>query len=134
MGDFIKLGKFSVKDRVARVWAESAKSSIQELSARVDALHEKLPIIPVNELPTGNINEGAIYLLPSQDGKETNKYIEYVYLSDTNEWEELGAIVLEFDIDDYVKKDDLKSEKWEFTLDDGSTVIKKKVFAEDWVE
>ncbi len=131
MKEFIKFGEFSVKDRVARVGVDEAKAEVRALSERVTELHKKLPLIFVNELPTENIDENSIYLLRLPDGTGTNKYLEYVYINGS--WEEWGSIVLEFNIDDYVKKSDLKSEVWQFTLEDG-TVIKKKVFAEEYVE
>ena len=45
--------------------------------------------IPVNELPTENIELDAIYLLPSEEPEEQNIFYEYVYINGA--WEKTGG-------------------------------------------
>ena len=56
--------------------------------------------IPVNELPTENIELDAIYLKPVSDPKEKNKYEEYVYTNGA--WECIGTASVSVDMDGYV--------------------------------
>ena len=58
----------------------------------------------VNELPTENIDESAIYIKPSGNPKETNTYEEFIYVNGV--WESLGVANVEIDLTDYVKKTD----------------------------
>ena len=59
-------------------------------------------LIPVNELPTENIENDAIYLLPKENPAEENVFDEYVYAN--GNWEKLsgGASI---DLSDYATKD-----------------------------
>ena len=58
----------------------------------------------VNELPTENIDESAIYMKPSGNPEETNTYEEFIYVNGV--WESLGVANVEIDLTDYVKKTD----------------------------
>ena len=60
--------------------------------------------IIVNELPTENIDESAIYMKPSNNPEEQNTYEEYIYVDGT--WESLGTAKVEVDLTDYVKNTD----------------------------
>lgn len=60
--------------------------------------------VPVTELPTENIEEDAIYLLPVADDTEENRFTEYAYIN--GKWEVLGAISIQVDHSEYVKKTD----------------------------
>ena len=55
----------------------------------------------VTELPTENIDESAIYLVPSDDPSTGNTYSEWLYVNGT--WEKLGETPIEVDLTDYVK-------------------------------
>ena len=57
--------------------------------------------VAVAELPTENIEEDAIYLLPMPDGTGDNTFNEYVYIG--GKWESLGAITIQVDHSEYVK-------------------------------
>ena len=58
--------------------------------------------IPVNTLPTENIDTTAIYAVPITDGEEDNKFAEYAYIN--GRWEKLGEMKAGLEADDYVKK------------------------------
>ena len=64
-----------------------------------------IKFIPVNELPTENIDDTAIYLIPSDDPKSQNKYKEYIYKN--GEWEVFGETSVKFDAEGYVKFTDI---------------------------
>lgn len=58
----------------------------------------------VNELPTENINESAMYLRPSSDPASQNSYDEYIYTNGA--WECIGTANVKVDLTDYVKNTD----------------------------
>lgn len=64
-----------------------------------------IKMIIVQALPTENIDESAIYLLPLENPtEEGNNYAEYIYVN--NQWELLGRIGVQVDLTDYVKNTD----------------------------
>lgn len=63
-----------------------------------------IKFIPVTELPTENIDDSAIYLLPAENEEARNLYDEYIY--NNGAWELIGAAGVEVNLDDYVKKTD----------------------------
>lgn len=65
--------------------------------------------VPVTELPTENIEEDAIYLVPVTDGDEENRFTEYAYVD--GKWEMLGAISIQVDHSEYVKFTDYATSK-----------------------
>lgn len=60
-----------------------------------------IKFLPVVELPTKNIDESAIYLLPIEGEDEQNRFTEYVYID--GKWEVIGAITLQVAHSEYVK-------------------------------
>lgn len=60
-----------------------------------------IKFIPVAELPTENIDEAAIYLLPVENADGENRFTEYVYID--GKWEVIGAITVQVDHSEYVK-------------------------------
>lgn len=58
-------------------------------------------------LPTQDIDENAIYLVPIQDPQTSDNYAEYIYLNGV--WEKLGETPIEIDLTDYVKNTDYAS-------------------------
>jgi hypothetical protein len=56
---------------------------------------------PIDDLPTENIDESAIYLLPIGGEDEQNRFTEYAYID--GQWEVLGAISIQVDHSEYVK-------------------------------
>lgn len=62
----------------------------------------------VTELPTQDIEENKIYLVPGEDEKENNIYTEYLYVD--GKWEILGEYRAEFNVDEYLRIDDYN--KW----------------------
>lgn len=64
-----------------------------------------IKMIIVQALPTEDIDESAIYLLPLESPtEEGNNYAEYVYINGA--WELLGKIGVQVDLTDYVKNTD----------------------------
>ena len=60
-----------------------------------------IKFIPVTTLPTENIDENAIYIVPADNTDERNNYEEFVRIGD--KWESLGVVPVEVDLTDYVK-------------------------------
>lgn len=60
--------------------------------------------IPVTELPAENIDESAIYLVPSDVVQYNNTFDEYVYIDGS--WEKIGSASVEVNLDEYVKTTD----------------------------
>lgn len=58
----------------------------------------------VASLPTTEIQEDTIYLLPITPDEDDNNYEEYIYVN--GEWELLGKIGVHIDLSDYVKNTD----------------------------
>ena len=63
--------------------------------------------IIVQTLPTENIDESAIYLVPSEEPTTQDLYQEYMYIN--NQWELLGQKQIVVDLTDYVKFTDYAS-------------------------
>lgn len=60
--------------------------------------------IVVNELPSENIDESAIYMVPAGASDEGNTYAEYIYVNGV--WESVGSASVNVDLADYVKNTD----------------------------
>lgn len=70
-------------------------------------------LMPVEVLPTENIQTNVIYLLPSENPEEENVRVEYVYINGA--WEKIGTT--EIDLTNYYTKNDIdekieEAEKW----------------------
>jgi hypothetical protein len=63
--------------------------------------------IVVTELPTENIDESAIYMVPVDAPNETNTYEEFIYVNGA--WESIGTTSVGVDMTDYIKKTDYAS-------------------------
>ena len=61
-----------------------------------------IKFMPVAELPTENIDESAIYLVPSNNAQDNNTFDEYVYIDGA--WEKIGSASVEINLDKYLKK------------------------------
>lgn len=48
----------------------------------------------VDALPTENISDHTLYLVPASDGISSNGYLEYIYIN--NAWECVGSTVIDF--------------------------------------
>lgn len=58
----------------------------------------------VQQLPTSDIDENKIYLMPNPAGKDNNTYIEYMYINGV--WEKVGEYQSKMSLDDYYTKDE----------------------------
>lgn len=78
--------------------------------SEVDALVNEATtgrFVPVDELPTEDIDKEAIYLLPKPEAQEENIYDEYINPTGTADgWEKIGDTKL--DLSGYVKKEDVE--------------------------
>ena len=63
---------------------------------------ENLKIVIVEELPEEG-NPNYIYLVPNEDGEESNVYNEYIWLADEEAYEQIGAVNI--DLTNYVTTD-----------------------------
>ena len=63
-----------------------------------------IKFVTVVALPTENIDESTIYLVPIENPDGENRFTEYAYID--GKWETLGAISIQFDPSEYVKFDD----------------------------
>ena len=63
-----------------------------------------IKFIIVNELPTENIDESAIYMKQVESEETQNTYEEFIYVNGA--WESLGSANVNVDLTDYVKNDD----------------------------
>ena len=61
-----------------------------------------IKFIPVNTLPEDDIDENAIYMVPTDNANEQNIYEEFIYVNGA--WESLGTA--QVDLTDYVKNTD----------------------------
>lgn len=61
--------------------------------------------IVVTELPTENIDETAIYIKPTENSQEKNKFEEFIYVN--NDWESLGTPNVEVDLSNYYTKNEV---------------------------
>ncbi len=58
----------------------------------------------VNQLPTTDIDENKIYLMPNPAGKDNNTYIEYMYINGV--WEKVGEYQSKMSLEDYYTKEE----------------------------
>lgn len=63
-----------------------------------------IKFIIVNELPSENIDEAAIYMKSIEEPDTQNTYQEYIYVNGV--WELLGTAQVQVDLTDYVKNTD----------------------------
>ena len=66
-----------------------------------------IKFIIANELPTEDIDDAAIYMLPSPFADSSNTYEEYIYVNGV--WESLGSASVEVNMDDYPTKEEVKA-------------------------
>lgn len=64
---------------------------------------EGFDVIKVETLPTENIQEKTIYLVPNTQSKENNVYDEYIYVNST--WEIIGSTAV--DLSNYYNKEEV---------------------------
>lgn len=62
----------------------------------------QIRFIVVATLPVTDIDENAIYLVPTQETSTGNIYAEYIYKN--GQWEKFGETPIEVDLSDYYKK------------------------------
>ena len=90
------------------------------LSNKADLVNGRIPLeqlgnldtnilIIANDLPTSDIKENKIYLVPSQTSGETNIYAEYVYINSA--WEILGSYTSSVDTSNFVLKSELEADE-----------------------
>lgn len=76
----------------------------------------------VSELPTQDIQDNKIYLVPNPDSTaQKNVFDEYIYNSTDNTWELLGQYTAEIDLSAYLKTEDA-DKKYMKLSNGGSTV------------
>ena len=86
-------------------WLASLKGKTGEKGEKGDTGSVKFTI--VNELPTENIDDTAIYVKPSDKPDAKNKYEEFIYVN--NDWEPFGGGGITVNLDNYVTKEELNN-------------------------
>lgn len=81
--------------------------------------------MPVEVLPTENIQTNVIYLLPSENPEEENVRVEYVYIN--GEWEKIGTT--EIDLSNYYTKTEVNTR-----INDAVEVLPTKDYVDGKVE
>lgn len=84
-------------------FGDSFEAEEDEVEDADDDHRSFLTFIEVNELPTEDIDTGAVYLLPAESATEDHLFDEYVYVN--NAWEKLGTPQIEINLDGYYTKD-----------------------------
>ena len=90
------------------------------LSNKADLVNGRIPLeqlgnldtnilIIANDLPTSDIKENKIYLVPSQTSGDSNVYTEYVYINSA--WEILGSYTSSVDTSNFVLKSELEADE-----------------------
>lgn len=64
-----------------------------------------IKFIIVSELPSEDIDESAIYMIPAGETSEGNTYIEYIYVNGA--WESLGSASVNVDMADYPTREEM---------------------------
>ena len=87
---------------------------------------------PIDDLPTENIDESAIYLLPISGEDEQNRFTEYAYID--GKWEVMGAISIQVDHSEYVKFVDMDEQVIEsLTANENTLTDEEKASACEWL-
>lgn len=60
----------------------------------------------VSELPTENILDNKIYLLPTTVNEGNTSFTKWLYITESEQWEYLGLIKSDIDLSDYMKTAD----------------------------
>lgn len=80
-----------------------SKTYLTEQISKAIGSVSSFSLLPVDVLPTENIQTNVIYAVPSDDPKEKDVRIEYIYIN--NDWEIIGTTKI--DLSNYCTKDDL---------------------------
>lgn len=80
-------------------WLSGVLEEVEELASKLP----KFSIEVVAELPTENISDTTVYLIPSSSSTSGNLYDEYIYVN--KKWELLGSQSV--DLSGYAKKSDI---------------------------
>ena len=86
--------------------ANTVTEALETLAGRIENV--KVDIFRVETaLPTSDIEEDVVYLIPSENTGDQNTYIEYTYVNGA--WEKLGEVQAEVDLSDYYTKGEADS-------------------------
>lgn len=99
----LKIGGTKYEDANAKVVA--TEDYVDEAIAKIPISDEGIKFKVVSELPTEEIDESTIYLVPTENPSEQNTYDEYIYTNGA--WECIGSASVEVNLDEYVKKTDI---------------------------
>ena len=116
-----KVANIDLSNYLDKSTYNSDKNAIDDtLSNKADLVNGRIPLeqlgnldtnilIIANDLPTSDIKENKIYLVPSQTSGETNIYTEYVYINSA--WEILGSYTSSVDTSNFVLKSELEADE-----------------------
>lgn len=104
--DYLSTQFKNYSDKVTEIFRKKIDSySKSEVDALISAVNGMSKTV-VDELPTENISENTIYLVPNTTPGTNNGYTEYIYLNGS--WEILGTTD-SVNLDGYVKETDLQT-------------------------
>lgn len=99
----IKKSEINTSGELILTYSDGTQANLGVVTGK-DGKDGAITFKPVTELPTEDINEYAIYLLPSDNIEEKNTYNEYIYVD--GNWELIGTTSIKVNMDEYVKFSD----------------------------
>lgn len=99
----IKKSEINTSGELILTYSDGTQANLGVVTGK-DGKDGVITFKPVTELPTEDINEYAIYLLPSDNIEEKNTYNEYIYVD--GNWELIGTTSIKVNMDEYVKFSD----------------------------
>lgn len=88
-----------------------SKKNVNDAIAEAIGSISSFSLLPVDVLPTENIQTNIIYAVPSDDPKEKDVRIEYIYIND--DWEVIGSTKI--DLSNYYTKAEIDAKLAELT-------------------
>lgn len=82
------------------------QKQINAINKQIDTINKRKLFEIVRSLPTDNIEQNLLYLVPSTKTEEGNLFTEYLYIY--GDWEKLGEYKADIDLSEYAKKSDIK--------------------------
>lgn len=98
-------GEFTPQNTIIAT-ANTVSEALETLAGRVENVQVDIFRV-VTALPTQDIEEDVVYLVPAATTGEQNTYIEYTYVN--NAWEKLGEVSSTVDLSNYYTKSEADS-------------------------
>lgn len=100
-----------IQDSIVTIYKKDGSVKAENVKGEKGETGEKgkdgsIHFMVVNELPTEDIDESAIYMLPSETPDEKNTYEEYIYTDGS--WEHIGGASVRVDLDNYPTREEVE--------------------------